>query len=59
MATMVALLILNFVDEQFNDARFTRAAKACFWKSQPHSGSNALERLLLRSGINPQPRFQA
>jgi hypothetical protein len=26
MATVVALLILNFVDEHFNDARYTRAA---------------------------------
>jgi hypothetical protein len=26
MATLVALLILNFVDEQFNDARYTQAA---------------------------------
>jgi hypothetical protein len=28
MATVVALLILNFADEQFNDARYTRAATA-------------------------------
>jgi hypothetical protein len=28
MATVVALLILNFVDEHFNDARYTRASKA-------------------------------
>jgi hypothetical protein len=26
MATLVALLFLNFVDEHFNDARYTRAA---------------------------------
>jgi hypothetical protein len=26
MATVVALLILNFADEHFNDARYTRAA---------------------------------
>jgi hypothetical protein len=26
IATLVALLILNFVDEQYNDARYTRAA---------------------------------
>jgi hypothetical protein len=26
MATVVALLILNFVDEHFNDARFVQAA---------------------------------
>ncbi len=26
MATLVALLILNFVDEHYNDARYTRAA---------------------------------
>ena len=26
MAAVVALLILNFVDEHFNDARYTRAA---------------------------------
>ncbi len=26
MATVVALLILNFVDEHFNDARFSQAA---------------------------------
>ena len=25
MAAMVALLLLNFVDEHFNDARYTRA----------------------------------
>jgi hypothetical protein len=30
MATVVALLILNFVDEHFNDARYTRAATAIF-----------------------------
>jgi hypothetical protein len=28
MATVVTLLILNFVDEHFNDARYTRAATA-------------------------------
>jgi hypothetical protein len=28
MATLVALLILNFADEHFNDARYTRAATA-------------------------------
>ena len=27
MATVVALLILNFVDEHFNDARYTRARR--------------------------------
>jgi hypothetical protein len=27
MATVVALLILSFVDEHFNDARYTRASK--------------------------------
>lgn len=27
MATIVALLLLNFLDEHFNDAHFTRAAK--------------------------------
>jgi hypothetical protein len=26
MATLVALLIMAFVDEHFNDARYTRAA---------------------------------
>jgi hypothetical protein len=26
VATLVALLILHFVDEQYNDARYTRAA---------------------------------
>jgi hypothetical protein len=26
IATIVALLILNFVDEHFNDARYTRGA---------------------------------
>jgi hypothetical protein len=26
LATVVALLLLNFMDEQFNDARYTRAA---------------------------------
>jgi hypothetical protein len=30
IATVVALLILNFVDEHFNDARYTRAATAIF-----------------------------
>jgi hypothetical protein len=30
MATLVALLILNFADEHFNDARYTRAATAMF-----------------------------
>ena len=28
MAAVVALLLLNFVDEHFNDARYTRAAAA-------------------------------
>ena len=28
MAAVVALLILNFVDEHFNDARYTRATMA-------------------------------
>ena len=28
MATVVALFILNFVDEHYNDARYTRAATA-------------------------------
>ena len=28
MATLVALLILNFADEHFNDARYTRAVTA-------------------------------
>ena len=28
MTALVALLILNFVDEHFNDARYTRAAMA-------------------------------
>jgi hypothetical protein len=26
MATLIALLVLYFVDEHFNDARYTRAA---------------------------------
>jgi hypothetical protein len=26
MAALIALLILNFADEHFNDARYTRAA---------------------------------
>jgi hypothetical protein len=26
LATVVALLLLNFMDEHFNDARYTRAA---------------------------------
>jgi hypothetical protein len=26
MATLIALLVLNFVDEHFNNARYTRAA---------------------------------
>jgi hypothetical protein len=26
VATLIALLVLNFVDEHFNDARYTRAA---------------------------------
>jgi hypothetical protein len=30
MTAVVALLILNFVDEHFNDARYTRAATAMF-----------------------------
>jgi hypothetical protein len=30
IATIVALLILNFVDEHFNDARYTRAATSMF-----------------------------
>jgi hypothetical protein len=30
MAAVVALLALNFVDEQFNDARYTRAAMVIF-----------------------------
>ena len=28
LATVVALLLLNFMDEHFNDARYTRAAIA-------------------------------
>ena len=28
MATLVTLLILNFVDEHFNDAQYTRATAA-------------------------------
>jgi hypothetical protein len=28
MATLVALLMLNILDEHFNDARYTRAATA-------------------------------
>ena len=28
LATVVALLLLNFMDEHFNDARYTRAAMA-------------------------------
>ena len=30
MATVVALLVLEFVDEHFNDARFTQAATVMF-----------------------------
>jgi hypothetical protein len=30
MATIVALLILNFVDEHFNDARYTHGATMIF-----------------------------
>jgi hypothetical protein len=30
MSAVVALLILNFVDEHFNDARYTRAAMVMF-----------------------------
>jgi hypothetical protein len=26
MATLIALLVINLVDEHFNDARYTRAA---------------------------------
>jgi hypothetical protein len=32
MATLVTLLILNFVDEQFNDARYTRATTAMLFQ---------------------------
>ena len=32
MATVVALLILNFVDEHFNDARYTRATTSVLSK---------------------------
>ena len=30
LATVVALLTLSFVDEHFNDARYTRAAMVIF-----------------------------
>jgi hypothetical protein len=30
MATIIALLVINLVDEQFNDARYTRAAALMF-----------------------------
>ena len=29
-AALVALLVLHFVDEKYNDARYTRAATAMF-----------------------------
>ena len=38
MAAVVALLILNFVDEHFNDARYTRAATAMFFSIARSSG---------------------
>ena len=30
IATMIALVVLYFVDEQYNDARYTRAATVMF-----------------------------
>jgi hypothetical protein len=32
MAAVVALLILNFVDEHFNDARYMRAVTSIFFQ---------------------------
>jgi hypothetical protein len=32
MATMVALLVLNFVDEHFNNAHYTKAAKVVVYQ---------------------------
>jgi hypothetical protein len=32
MSSVVALLILNFADEHFNDARYTRAATAMLYQ---------------------------
>jgi hypothetical protein len=30
MATLIALLVINLVDEHFNDSRYTRAATTMF-----------------------------
>ena len=30
LATIIALLVINLVDEHFNDARYTRAAATMF-----------------------------
>jgi hypothetical protein len=30
LATIIALLVINLVDENFNDARYTRAAATMF-----------------------------
>ena len=32
MATIIALLILNFADEHFNDARYTQAATTMLYQ---------------------------
>jgi hypothetical protein len=32
MATIVALLVLNFVDEHFNNAHYTKAAKVVVYQ---------------------------
>jgi hypothetical protein len=41
LATVVALLLLNFMDEHFNDARYTRAAMAMLSRSLARSGRPA------------------
>jgi hypothetical protein len=35
MATVVALLMLSFVDEHFNDTRFVQAAATMFFSNRP------------------------
>lgn len=42
MATMVALLFLNFVDEHFNKARYTNAAAAMLSNMTKSFGTRSL-----------------